>query len=281
MEPLIPPEDPSFERRSSDDPTFERRPSMSSEDSSSSAFRPSQSTSQLPNPSSSGDTSGAPHRATQSTSRLPFLPLNNGTQHIKPDLCEGNAKYNSYVTIYSKMAAPALAAMTQVIQAREEERGGKILRYRQERSNCVLLVKLTFRHLWWRETGWSTLPRLRLMLTGNQSKQQFLVQCWPTVSTRYNFYCQKGRLLFFLTLRDKILLDALERTQISIRLLAMRGRIWFWIFWRKKSINTGQKKCLWWGNQMDPLQVSKTFYHHNYYKCTWPWIYLPISRQDW
>ena len=86
MEPLIPPEDPSFERRSSEDPTFERRPSMSSEDSSSSAFRPSQSTSQLPNPSSSGDTSGAPHRATQSTSRLPFLPLNNGTQHIKPDL---------------------------------------------------------------------------------------------------------------------------------------------------------------------------------------------------
>ena len=69
LEPLIPPEDP----------TFERRPSLSSEDSSSPAFRPSQSTSQLPNPS--GDTSAAPHRATQSTSRLPFLPLNNGTQH--------------------------------------------------------------------------------------------------------------------------------------------------------------------------------------------------------
>ena len=178
-------------------------------------------------------------------------------------LCEGNDKYDSYVTIYSKMAAPALAAMTQVIQVREEERGGKISRYCQERSNRVLLVKLTFRHLWWRETGWSTLPRLRLMLTGNQSKRQFL---GDFQSTMFNVGQQclqdiKGRLLFFLTLRDNILLVALERTQISIRLLAMRS--------------------LWWGNQMDPLQVSKTFYHLNYYKCTWPWVYFPISRQAW
>ena len=82
MEPLIPPEDPCFERRLSEDPSMERRPSMSSEDSCP-AFRPSQSTSMLPNPSSSGDTASAPHRATQSTSRLPFLPLNNGTkQHL-------------------------------------------------------------------------------------------------------------------------------------------------------------------------------------------------------
>ena len=62
---------------------------MSSEDSSSPAFRPSQSTSQLPNPSSSADTSAAPHRATQSTSRLPFLPLNNGTQHKTQNLICG------------------------------------------------------------------------------------------------------------------------------------------------------------------------------------------------
>merc|ERR1719234_1581975 len=114
MEPLIPPEDPSFERRSpeeeppferrsSEDPTFERRPSMSSEEDSSSAsasaFRPSQSTSQLPNhPSSSGDNSCAPHRATQSTSRLPFLPLNNdgssssGSGSNDSDSSEGGGK---------------------------------------------------------------------------------------------------------------------------------------------------------------------------------------------
>merc|ERR1719234_1488162 len=114
MEPLIPPEEeppferkspenPSFERKSSEDPTFERRPSMSSEEDSSSAsasaFRPSQSTSQLPNhPSSSGDNSCVPHRATQSTSRLPFLPLNNdgsssaGSGSNDSDSSEGGGK---------------------------------------------------------------------------------------------------------------------------------------------------------------------------------------------
>ena len=40
------------------------------------------------------------------------------------------------------------------------------------RSACQVL----FRHSWWQETGWSTLPRLQLMRTGSRSKDRILLQ---------------------------------------------------------------------------------------------------------
>ena len=111
------------------------------------------------------------------------------------------------------MAAPVLEAMIQ-IQAKAVAREGKTLRYTSWQSPAVerrcgqnqhhashhhqhlTISKLTnyisavaeaaqkfrsacqvlFRHSWWQETGWSTLPRLQLMRTGSRSKDRILLQ---------------------------------------------------------------------------------------------------------
>ena len=122
---------------------------MSSEEDSSSqsAFRPSQSTSQLPNPSSSGDNSCAPHRATQSTSRLPFLPLNNGTQHINPDLW---IRPSSILISLSMKDGSSSSGSN---DSDSSEGGGKRRKnFEVLPTSCqiepnVLVVRLSFRHL--------------------------------------------------------------------------------------------------------------------------------------
>ena len=78
-----------------------------------------------------------------------FLSITvQNTKYIKPALWIISfwISMTPHTYIPSKMAAPALEAMIQ-IQVKGEEIGGKILRYRQDLVNLVLLVQLSFRHL--------------------------------------------------------------------------------------------------------------------------------------